>query len=224
MYPGKQLHLGHLFSLAITLRWANRNNAKFFYLVELEGCGHLPDLPEIYNDPRKKNAARQLNSWWGDRFGVSILENILFLQQIAPAPIVTTLFSSAQEQDQLHGVTDVFRGDYCVGAYQSDQIEIHTIPMLTDPLYGYVDQDIRNSSLTVRGMMCKFNSNTQLELWDKAIRYTFNTIATLPENAQVAHCIPAEWEGTPINPGTLMGLGGPTSLIADINRMLEVKS
>jgi hypothetical protein len=224
LYPGKQLHLGHLFSLAITLRWANRNDAKFFYLIELQGCEQLPDLPQLYNDPRRKNSVRQLNSWCGDKFSISILEAILFLQQIAPAPIATTLFSTVQEQDRIHGVTDVFRGSHCVGAYKSDQIEIHTLPMLTDAMHGYVDQCIFNDSLTVRGMMCRYHSTTQLELWAKAIRYTFSAISTIPEDAQIAHFSHPQWEGTPIDPAKPANLGGPNSLVAEIDRMLEVKS
>jgi hypothetical protein len=222
LYPGKKLHLGHLFNLALTLRWANRNNADFFYLIEMIGAERLPNIPEIHGDWRQKNPAKVISRWWGEVFGADVLENICVLQQIRPAPIVMTLFSTVEEQDRLRGVTDIFRGSDCEGAYQPKGIEVHTLPMLSHAQFGHINQFVNSGSLTVNGMMATTKSSSVLDLWIKIIRYSIGVAESADKN-QVVYFSPQQWENAPLYPTGPMGPGDAYGLIAEINHLLGAK-
>jgi hypothetical protein len=132
----------------------------------------------------------------------------------------TTLFSTVAEQDRLRGTTDIFRGSYCEGAYQPDGIGVHQWPMLYHPDDGNINQNTFNGGLSLEGMAARFPTQSLLEIWLKAIRYSLQVTAT--DIGPTIRFSPAEWEAVLPMPSTAFNtIGHNRAVIDEIGRLLE---
>jgi hypothetical protein len=174
LYPGKEIHLGHLLSLAITRRWAAENDADFFYLIEIAEMAQMPTWGTEALGGFKGETIMLEMVKWGSRLNVQVVQQVAILQQLVPAPVRFTISQTVEDVDKAMGTTHLFRGSHCPGTTNHEDRTEFRLPMLTHPVFGYISRFTHCGRYTMAVMTATLIG--QYAAFAKAIAYFWEAL------------------------------------------------
>jgi len=155
IYAEKEIHLGHLLSLAITRRWAAENNAEFFYLIEIPAMAKMPIWGIDVIEPKMKHTM-EFMGYWASHLNHNVVRQIALLQQLVPAKVRIAICQTVQDIDKAMGTTHVFRGRHCPGTSIPDGVVEYRLPMLIHDVFGYVNMWTEAGRFNLRVLAARF--------------------------------------------------------------------